>query len=124
MSRLLDQVRDAIRVRHDRIRTEDAYVGWIRRFIRFHGTRHPLEMGEPEVNAFLTHLAVERTVAAVHPEPGARRSCCFSNKVVLGGRRRYPPLQGGDGTRGFERFSGTRGVERPGNNFPPCQEGD
>ena len=80
MSRLLDQVRDAIRVRHDRIRTEDAYVGWIRRFIRFHGTRHPLEMGEPEVNAFLTHLAVERTVAASTQNQALERLCCFSTR--------------------------------------------
>ncbi len=106
MSRLLDQVRDAIRVRHNRIRTEDAYVGWIRRFIRFHGTRHPLEMGEPEVNAFLTHLAVERTVAASTRNQALGALCCFSNKVVLGGRRRYPPLQGGTEREGLNGSPG------------------
>lgn len=58
MPRLLDQVREAIRVRHYSIRTEEAYVIWTRQFILFHGKRHPLEMGEPEVNDFLTYLAV------------------------------------------------------------------
>ena len=62
--KLLDQVREAIRVRHDRIRTEDAYVNWTRQFILFHGSRHPVELGEAEVNAFLTSLAVERDLAA------------------------------------------------------------
>jgi integron integrase len=62
--RLLDRVRQAIRARHYSLRTEEAYVGWIRRFILFHGKRHPLEMAEPEINAFVTHLAVEQSVSA------------------------------------------------------------
>jgi integron integrase len=62
--KLLDRVRAACRVRHYSIRTEDAYAEWAERFIRFHNIRHPDTMGEPEVNAFLTHLAVERSVAA------------------------------------------------------------
>jgi integron integrase len=62
--KLLDQVRDAIRLRHYSIRTEEAYVGWITRFTLFHDKRHPNEMGRAEVEAFLTHLAVERNVAA------------------------------------------------------------
>lgn len=62
--RLLDQVRAAIRVRHYSRRTEDSYVHWVRRFILFHGKRHPKDMGEPEVTAFLTHLAVNKNVAA------------------------------------------------------------
>jgi integron integrase len=62
--KLLDRVREACRVRHYSIRTEDAYVDWIRRFILFHNKRHPLEMGTAEINAFLTHLAVEGKVAA------------------------------------------------------------
>jgi integron integrase len=61
---LLDQVRDAIRIRHYSIRTEEAYVQWIRAFIRFHGLRHPREMGAREVTAYLSHLATERDVAA------------------------------------------------------------
>jgi integron integrase len=52
-----------MRLKHLSRRTEEAYEGWIRRFIRFHGRRHPREMGKPEVEAFLTHLAVERGVA-------------------------------------------------------------
>jgi hypothetical protein len=62
--KLLDQVRAKIRALHYSIRTEEAYVGWIRRFILYHDKRHPREMGEPEINQFLTHLAVEGNVAA------------------------------------------------------------
>jgi len=62
--RLLDRVRDAIRQRHYSYRTEQAYVDWIRRFILFHGKRHPDEMAAPEVTAFLTHLARDRQVSA------------------------------------------------------------
>lgn len=62
--RLLDQVRDACRVRHYSLRTESAYTDWIRRFILFHDKRHPNEMGAAEINCFLTHLAVQRNVAA------------------------------------------------------------
>lgn len=62
--KLLDRVRHAIRIRHYSRRTEEAYVGWIRRFIRFHHTRHPSEMGEREVTTFLTSLAIARRVSA------------------------------------------------------------
>ncbi len=62
--KLLDQLRDACRVRHYSIRTEDAYHDWARRFILFHGKRHPAEMGAVEINQFLTHLAVAGHVAA------------------------------------------------------------
>jgi len=62
--RLLEQVRAEIRARHYSRRTEDAYVHWIRRFIVFHGRRHPRELRAPEISAFLTWLAVERHVAA------------------------------------------------------------
>lgn len=48
--RLLDHVREEIRARHDRLRTEEAYVGWLRRFILFHNQRHPAGMSEPEIN--------------------------------------------------------------------------
>lgn len=57
-------MREALQTQHYSIRTEDAYVDWARRFILFHNKRHPQEMGAPEVEAFLTHLAVERKVAA------------------------------------------------------------
>jgi len=62
--RLLDRVREAIRARHYSRRTEDTYVAWIRRYIFFHGKRHPAEMGAPEITRFLTSLAVEGRVAA------------------------------------------------------------
>ena len=62
--RLLDRVRVAIRRLHHGIRAEDAHVGRAKRFIPFHGKRHPDEMGEPEIVAFLNHLAVEGQVAA------------------------------------------------------------
>jgi len=62
--RLLEQVREAIRVRHYSLRTEGTYVGWIKRFILFHGKRHPRDMGVQEVRQFLSHLAVAGHVAA------------------------------------------------------------
>ena len=61
--RLLDRVRDAMRTRHLSLRTEKTYLHWIRRYILFHGKRHPSEMAETEINAFLTHLAVDRDVS-------------------------------------------------------------
>jgi len=63
-SPFLNQVSDAIRVRHYSIRTEQAYIDWIKRFILFHDKKHPKSMAEPEVAAFLTNLAVSRQVAA------------------------------------------------------------
>ncbi len=62
--KLLDQVRDTLRLKHYSYRTEESYVQWIRRYILFHNKRHPKEMGSAEVEAFLTHLAVQEHVAA------------------------------------------------------------
>jgi len=62
--KLLDQYRERLRVKHYSLRTEDAYLHWARRFIYFHGKRHPREMGGPEVEAFLSHLATEGRVAS------------------------------------------------------------
>ena len=62
--KLLDQVRDAIRLKHYSIRTEESYVTWIRRYILFQNKRHPNEMASAEIEAFLTHLAVDQQVAA------------------------------------------------------------
>src|SRR5438445_10307793 len=62
--KLLDQVRDVIRRKHYSIRTEQAYVDWIKRFIIYHGKRHPGEMAEEEVAEFLTHLARDLNVEA------------------------------------------------------------
>jgi integron integrase len=62
--KLLDQLRGRLRVKHYSIRTEQAYVDWVRRFILFHGKRHPRDLGPREVEAFLTHLAVKGRVSA------------------------------------------------------------
>lgn len=64
MSRLLEQVREAIRTRHYSLRTEEAYIRWTREYILFYGKRHPAELGAREVSAFISHLAVGRKVAA------------------------------------------------------------
>lgn len=61
--KLLDRMRDALRVRHRAASTEDCYVNWVRRFILFHHKRHPADMGKHEVEAFLTYLAVEQHVS-------------------------------------------------------------
>ena len=81
--RLVDQVREHIRYRHYSIRTEHAYVHWIKAFIRFHGLRHPVEMGAAQVEAFLSWLASERKVAvATHKQ--ALSALVFLYQKVLG----------------------------------------
>jgi integron integrase len=62
--RLLEQLRNQLRLRHRGLRTEQAYAAWVRRFVRFHDLRHPAEMGAVEIESFLTHLAAERGVSA------------------------------------------------------------
>lgn len=62
--RLLDRVRELIRIKHYSIRTEEAYLQWIRRYIRFHGRRHPRELGADELRSFLSDLAIRRNVSA------------------------------------------------------------
>jgi len=80
--RLLDQVRERIRRKHYSLRTEDAYVHWIRRFIYFHGKRHPRELGAHEVERFLTHLAVVGRVSA-STQNQAMSAVLFLYKEVL-----------------------------------------
>ncbi len=80
--RLLDQVRDKIRFKHYSIRTEHAYVDWIKRYILFHGKRHPQEMGKQEAEQFLSHLAVDRNVAA-STQNQALSAILFLYKEVL-----------------------------------------
>src|SRR5664279_1337425 len=82
-TRLLDQVRDRIRFRHYSIRTEQAYVDWIKRFIHFHGKRHPAAMGAAAVELFLTDLAVARKVSA-STQNQAQSALLFLYKDVLG----------------------------------------
>ncbi len=62
--RLMDEMREALRSRHYSVRTEKAYCLWVKRYIHFHKLRHPAEMTEPEINEFLTHLAVDEKVSA------------------------------------------------------------
>ncbi|QDX80713.1 integrase [Denitratisoma sp. DHT3] len=81
--RLLDQVKAKIRLKHYSLRTEQAYVDWIRRFILHHGKRHPKEMGAVEVEAFLTHLAVAGRVAA-STQNQAKSALLFLYREVLG----------------------------------------
>src|SRR6185436_3657797 len=63
-TKLLDQMRHVLRLKHMSIRTEKAYVQWAKRFILLHHKRHPADMGAPEIRAFLIHLAVEGQIAA------------------------------------------------------------
>ncbi len=81
--RLLDQVREQIRLRHYSVRTEQAYVGWIRRFILANGKRHPKGLGAPEVESFLSGLATQGNVAA-STQNQALAALLFLYRVVLG----------------------------------------
>lgn len=80
--RLLDQVRAAIRTRHYSLRTEQAYLHWIKRFIFFHDKRHPKDMGAPEIEAFLSALATVRNVSA-STQSQALAALLFLYKNVL-----------------------------------------
>ncbi len=82
-SLLLDRIRDKIRLKHYSIRTETAYVDWVRRFVNFHHRRHPRELGAEHVEAFLSHLAVQRNVAA-STQNQAKSALLFLYKEVLG----------------------------------------
>ncbi|KPQ37210.1 MAG: Phage integrase, N-terminal SAM-like domain [Phormidesmis priestleyi Ana] len=91
--KLLDQVREVIRLKHYSYRTEETYVQWIRRYILFHNKHHPKDMGVPEIEAFLTHLAVPQPVAA-RTQNQAFSAFLFWYRQVL-----CQPLEGID--RGF-----------------------
>jgi integron integrase len=80
--KLLEQVRSTLRVNHYSLRTEEAYLQWIRRFILFHGKRHPAEMGAAEIGGFLSHLAVEGDVSA-STQNQALNAIVFLYKHVL-----------------------------------------
>ncbi len=88
--KLLDQVRDRVRLKHYSLRTEQAYVGWIKRYIIFHNKRHPAEMAKPELESFLTSLAVERNVSA-STQTQALSALLFLYKEVLG--QEFPWLE-------------------------------
>lgn len=82
-SPFLESLRDCIRLKHYSIRTEQAYVDWVRRFILFHGKRHPRDMGEAEVCAFLTYLAIDRQMAP-STQSQALNALVFMYKQVVG----------------------------------------
>jgi integron integrase len=86
--KLVHSLRANLRLRHFSPRTEEAYVSWVRRFVRFHGLRHPEELGEREVVSFLTHLSVERRVAP-STQAQALAALLFLYREVLG-----RPLEG------------------------------
>ena len=80
--KLLDRMRHAIRVKHYSLRTEKSYVHWVRRYIFYHNKRHPQEMGEKEVESFLSHLAMNRRVSA-STQNQALNALVFLYKHVL-----------------------------------------
>jgi len=79
---LLNQMINAIRAKHYSIRTEQSYLNWINRFIRFHHKKHPKDMGEPEITAFLNYLAVNRKVAASTQNQALSAILFLYNKVL------------------------------------------
>ncbi len=87
--RLLDQVRTRMRLRHLSFRTEESYINWIKRFIFFHGKRHPAQMGADEITAFLSHLAEEEKLGA-STQNQAFSALLFLYREVLG--REFPQL--------------------------------
>ena len=74
--KLLDQVRHVLRLKNYAYRTEESYIYWVKQYIFFHQKRHPAEMAHEEVEAFLTHLAVEKNVAAsTQNDPCSAEDC-------------------------------------------------
>ena len=80
--RLLDRVRNALRVRHYSLRTEEAYINWIKRYIYFHNKKHPESLGEKEIAGFLSYLATEKHVSA-STQNQALSALLFLYKQVL-----------------------------------------
>jgi len=88
--KLMDQVSDALRTKHYSYRTEQTYKDWIKRYILFHGKRHPKDMGEAEIRAFIAHLAAERKVA-VSTSNQALSAILFLYRTVLQMDIQLPP---------------------------------
>src|SRR6266542_1190522 len=89
--KLLDQVRDVLRTKHYSVRTEESYVDWITRYVRFHQLRHPRDLGLAEIEAFLSHLAVDGQVAAATQNQA--RSAMLSRRKRPNGCRPCSPKQ-------------------------------
>ena len=81
--RLMDLVRNALRVRHYSLRTEQSYMQWIKRYILYHNKRHPAEMGKSEISEFLSYFAVKKHVSA-STQNQALSALLFLYKQVLG----------------------------------------
>jgi integron integrase len=90
--KLLTRLRTAVRARHYSPRTEQSYVGWVKRFVRFHGRRHPAALGEAEVQAFLEDL-VERGQVSASTQNQAIAALLFLYEAVLGRRLRLSPTE-------------------------------
>ncbi|MEO8158287.1 MAG: integron integrase [Betaproteobacteria bacterium] len=106
--KLLDQLRGRLRVKHYSIRTEQAYVEWVRRFVLFHGKRHPRDLGQAEVEAFLTNLAVQRRVSA-STQNQAKSAILFLYKEVI--NKELPWLNGVVAARVSQRLPVVLSVE-------------
>ena len=87
--KLLDRLRHAVRVRHMARSTEKAYAYWCRRYILYHNKRHPLDMGKEEVEAFLTHLAVDQHVSA-STQTSRRRKSTRTSSIRTPGQSAVP----------------------------------
>src|SRR5207248_10688503 len=114
--KLLDQVRQLMRLRHYSLRTEEAYVSWIRRYILFNGKRHPRELDEKHVSQFLTDLAINGRVAAA-TQNQALNALLFLYKEVL---QRELEFIGGT-LRGKRPAKGQRGVSPNEGKAVPAQ---
>lgn len=106
--KLLDQIRGRLRVKHYSIRTEQAYVDWVRRFVNFHQRRHPRDLGQTEVEAFLTDLAVRRRVSA-STQNQAKSAILFLYKEVI--NKELPWLNGVVAARVSQRLPVVLSVE-------------
>jgi integron integrase len=106
--KLLDRLRGRLRVKHYSIRTEQAYVDWVRRFVLFHGKRHPRDLGPTDVEAFLTSLAVQRRVSA-STQNQAKSAILFLYKEVID--RELPWLDGVVAARVSQRLPVVLSVE-------------
>ena len=100
-SPFLEEIRQIMRVQHYAIRTEQSYIDWIRRFILFHGKRHPADMGESEVAEFLTHLSVNRNVAPATQGQALNALVFLYRKVI---KRPLDQIQGIVRSKKKEKF--------------------
>src|SRR5213083_1182041 len=90
--KLLTRLRSAVRARHYSARTEESYVGWVKRFVRFHDKRHPATLGETEVQEFVVYLA-ERAQVSASTQNQAVAALLFLYEVVLGRPLRLSPTE-------------------------------